>query len=231
MIDGIGAFDLVSHGAMLEGLRTFDGGDAALPFVKQFCGSTSRFCVSHEIVQGEGGEQGDPLVPALFALGLHQVLVAVQAGLLPSERLFAFLDDSNVVCRPDRVADVHASLQAEFWHHARMQVHQGKTQLWNRDGVTPRGIAARIEDEDAIVWRGDPAKILGTPLGHAVFVQDSTSHDVLLERIRQSPTSKWRGCWFSVRANYNLHVVHPDLAHPFAEQHDAKVCLALKVTI
>ena len=31
-IDGIGAFDLVSRGAMLEGLRTLDGGDAALPF-------------------------------------------------------------------------------------------------------------------------------------------------------------------------------------------------------
>ena len=29
-IDGIGAFDLVSRGAMLEGLRTLDGGDAAL---------------------------------------------------------------------------------------------------------------------------------------------------------------------------------------------------------
>ena len=98
-------------------------------------------------------------MPALFALGLHQALVAVQA---PSERLFAFLDDIYVVCSPDRVADVHASLQAELWRHARIQVHQGKTQLWYRDGVTPRGTealtaAARIEDEDAIVWRGDPA--------------------------------------------------------------------------
>ena len=34
-IDGIGAFHLVSRGAMLEGLRTLDGSDA-LPFVKQF---------------------------------------------------------------------------------------------------------------------------------------------------------------------------------------------------
>ena len=101
-------------------------------------------------------------MPASFAPGLHQALVAVQAGLLPSERLFAFLDDIYVVCSPDRVADVHASLQAELWRHARIQVHQGKTQVWNRDGVMPRGTealtaAARTEDEDAIVWRGDPA--------------------------------------------------------------------------
>ena len=71
-------------------------------------------------------------MPALFALGLHQALVAVQAGLLPSERFFAFLDDIYVVCSPDRVADVHASLQAELWRHARIQVHQGKTQLWKQ---------------------------------------------------------------------------------------------------
>ena len=96
-------------------------------------------------------------MPALFALGLHQALVAVQAGLLPSERLFAFLDDIYVVCSPDRVADVYGSLQAELWRHARIQVHQGKTQLWNRGGVMLHGTdaltaAARIEDASTGVW-------------------------------------------------------------------------------
>ena len=56
--------------------------------------------------------------------------------------------------------------------------------------------AARVEDEDAIVWRGDPElpeveqgiRLLGTPLGHPIFVEDqlarlTTSHRVLLERI------------------------------------------------
>ena len=211
-----------------------------------FSGKTKRG-VNHDICQGEGGEQGDPLMPALFALGLHQALVAVQAGLLPSERLFAFLDDIYVVCSPDRVADVHASLQAELWRHARTQVHQGRTQLWNRDGVTPRGtevltVAARIEDEDAIVWRGDPAlpqeqgvKILGTPLGHAAFVQDQLarlSHDVLLERIQAVPDLQvaWLLLVFCTasRANCYLRVVHPDLPRPFAEQHDAKVWRCLQ---
>ena len=27
---------------------------------------------THEIMQGEGGEQGDPLMPMLYALGQHQ---------------------------------------------------------------------------------------------------------------------------------------------------------------
>ena len=92
----------------------------------------------------------------------------------------------------------------------------------------PRGTealtaAARTEDEDAIVWRGDPAlppqeqgvKLLGTPLGHAAYVQDqlarlSTSHDVLLERIQAVPDLQvaWLLLVFCAasRANYYLRV-------------------------
>ena len=47
----------------------------------------------HEIRQGEGGEQGDPLMPALFALDQHPALEAIQGTLQPSEILMAFLDD------------------------------------------------------------------------------------------------------------------------------------------
>ena len=42
--------------------------------------------------QGEGGEQGDPLMPALFALGQHTALVTVQNHLFPTEGLLVFLD-------------------------------------------------------------------------------------------------------------------------------------------
>ena len=44
--------------------------------------------------QAEGGEQGDPLVPALFALAMHQALVALQTELRPEERSLAFLNDA-----------------------------------------------------------------------------------------------------------------------------------------
>ena len=144
----------LSRGAMLEGLRTLEGGSVALPFVMQFYGSPSTCLwedergVNHEIPQGEGGEQSDPLMPVLFALRLHQALIAVQANLLPSECVLAFLDDIYVVCSPGRVSDVYASLQHVLWRHSRIEVHQGKTQLWNCDGVVPSGcedmtIAAR----------------------------------------------------------------------------------------
>ena len=39
----------------------------------------------------------------LFSLGLHRVLVSVKSQLEDEEKLFAFLDDVYVICRPTRV--------------------------------------------------------------------------------------------------------------------------------
>ena len=62
-IDGIGACDLISRGSMLQGLHNV--APSALPFVRQFYGSPSKYLweddsgTVHEIDQREGGEQGD----------------------------------------------------------------------------------------------------------------------------------------------------------------------------
>ena len=114
----------------------------------------------HDVQQGEGGEQGDAKMPALFALGQHNALVSLQLRLSPHERLFAFLDDIYLVCSPDRVLPIFQALEIELWVHSRIQIHQGKTQLWNKGGVPPLGwetLAAHAwgSDPDAIVWRGD----------------------------------------------------------------------------
>ena len=156
--------------------------------------------VVHEVVQGEGGEQGDALMPALFSLGQHRSLEAIQARLRPSERLFAFLDDVYAVCSPGRAADVFTTIQEQL-ATVGIRVHDGKTQLWNRPGRVPTGAqaltaAARRSDPDAIVWRGDTTlppedqgmTILGTPLGHEQFVRArlvtvSAKHDRLMSQI------------------------------------------------
>ena len=190
----LGAFDLVSRFSMLRGLQGVEGGGSVLPFVRQFYGSPSSFLWddacgnTHDIFQGEGGEQGDPLMPALYSLGQHRALEAVARRLYPTERLFAFLDDLYVVCRPDRVVDVQHILAAELWSHAKIQILHGKTQVWNRGGVESTEIetlqaAAQVSVPDALVWRGDPTlpeveqgmKILGTPLGHPIYVQSFLS--------------------------------------------------------
>ena len=74
-VDGIGAYDLISRHAMLSGLRDMEDGAELLPFVSSFYGRPSTYLwedelgVVHDIQQGEGGEQGDALMPIFVQLG------------------------------------------------------------------------------------------------------------------------------------------------------------------
>ena len=70
---------------MLRGLLEVEGGGAALPFVR-FYGSPSEYVweddegIVHRIPQGELGElgeQGDAVMPLLFAVGQHGALEAI----------------------------------------------------------------------------------------------------------------------------------------------------------
>ena len=112
-VDGVGAFDLISRVSMMKSLRHAVDGESIIPFVRSFYGQPSTYFWGddsgevHSIPQGEGGEQGDPLMPLLFCLGQHPALAAVSAALQDGERLFAFLDDLYIVlgavfvcCRP-----------------------------------------------------------------------------------------------------------------------------------
>ena len=250
-VDGIGAYDLISRHAMLSGLRDMEDGAELLPFVSSLYGRPSTYLwedelgVVHDIQQGEGGEQGDALMPMLFSLGQHRALVASAEQLQENEKLFAFLDDIYVVCDPDRVENVHQLLQRELWVHARISLHLGKTQVWNRSGECPPACeemqrAAVQVDPDVRVWNGDVSrpgseqglKILGTPVGQPEYVttkldQLIEKHRVLLERIPavNDLQSSWLFLTFcaATRANYTLRNVQPELALWFAVQHDANV--------
>ena len=77
------------------------------------------------------------MMPFLFSLGQQGALNAVQ----PTERFFAHLDDIYFVRRPQRVGGLYAALQDALRRHAGIQIHCGKTQIWNRAGVRPREYA------------------------------------------------------------------------------------------
>ena len=128
--------------------------------------------------KGRGVEQRDALMPLLYALSQHQGLLAVQSQLRSSERLFAFLDDIYVVSGPERTCEVYNILQKQLWDYSRIQINTGKTQIWNRAGVVPRGHddllrLAQLDDPEAQIWFGDWSappqergiRVLGTPLG------------------------------------------------------------------
>ena len=131
-----------------------------LPFARQFYGSASS-CTwlddnggEHDVVQGEGGEQGDPLMPALYSLAEHAVLSEAAAGLREGEAIFAFLDDTYVVSAPERTGELHGALEDALWRHAHICLHQGKTRVWNAAGEEPSGFA-RLQPVGADpVWTG-----------------------------------------------------------------------------
>ena len=86
-------------------------------------------------------------MPALFSLGQHRALEAVQSH------------DIYLVCSPDRVWQIHEDLRTQLWTHAKVQMHKGKTQVWNRGGVASDGwerldAEAQRSDHEAVVWRG-----------------------------------------------------------------------------
>ena len=94
-IDGIGAHDHILRSAFLTKLH-----NVPTPGPRHTCGEDSEG-MKHQIVQAEGGEQGDPLMPLLFSLGIHDSLCAVRDRLRPQDELFAYLDDVHVASPPN----------------------------------------------------------------------------------------------------------------------------------
>ena len=139
-VDGIGAYDTISRTSMLEGLRRVPDANSCLPFVRQFYAQPSTYVWHdsngrpHPITQAEGGEQGDPLMPALFSLGQRGALEAVQANLEEGETLFAFLDDVYAVSPPHRVRAIYNQLAHHLETHTNIRLNSGKTRIWNAAG-------------------------------------------------------------------------------------------------
>ena len=184
-------------------------------------------------------------MPLLFNLGLHTSLKSISDRLLITEKIFAFLDDIYLVCRPNRVAAVYEIVRQKLQRHTNIDIHSGKTKIWNRSGEKPSGVdqltaAARVQDPCAIVWRGDlelpvseqGMKVLGVPLGRdenaTRFLEKKTEHhDTLFHRIPLVPDvqASWLLLSFcaATRANFYLRNVTPEVARSFAISHDLKM--------
>ena len=151
-----------------------------------------------------------------------------------NERIFAYLDDVYVVSTQDRVFEVHQLLEDTLAWHCKAHVHEGKTQVWNRAGIAPVGIdvltaRARIDNPEAVVWKGDPLlpvdlqglKALGVPIGQPEYAQaflvwKSEAQRQLCERIPWVEDTQV--AWLlllmcgSTWANFWLRAVRPELS-------------------
>ena len=95
-------------------------------------GSQSRFLWSdqkglvHDIFQGEGGEQGCPLMPALFALALHNSIHSADVQLAGGEHIMCFLDDLYLVTTRNRVLEAFETVAQEVQNGTGIRTHMGK---------------------------------------------------------------------------------------------------------
>ena len=252
-VDGVGAYDHISRQSMLSALADRPELAGLLPYVALFYSSPSVYIFydeqgrAHEVRQGEGGEQGDPLMPCLFALGQHKALLEVRARLHPSDTLYAFLDDIYVTGPPDHTASQFGHVREALARHANIQVHLGKTRAWNSAGEEPPGLLAQLPTEDPAnpCWTGSwalaeaqqGAVVLGSPIGSRGFVAEKLTQrlreqDRLLQQLPHVPhlQSAWLLLLYCAapRCTYLVRTVPPSDTAEFAAKHDAAVlrCLA-----
>ena len=122
----------------------------------------------HTIQQGDGGEQGDALMPALFCLGLHQALRRIQSALPPGADILAYLDDVYVVCDPDEVDHILQITRHELLTSCHINVNIGKLAIW---GPTPAPCPIAMAETTREAWQADKPeaergiKVFGTRFG------------------------------------------------------------------
>ena len=205
---------------MLTGLRNVVGGNAALPFVRLFYGRPSVYLweddlgTVHRIPQGEGGEQGDALMPLLFAvLGVfRQHLHGDQ-----SRQSWSRVRHRSGVASP--------RMHRDPW---------GKTRVWNRaGGVQCFGENCSNSGPTGVVWEGQIShqqnkgwRYWGRPWDIQI------SWRVICRALHASNKCCWTAFrWFqmsnprgfcclhcaSARANFQLRVVRPSAVENFQD--------------
>ena len=176
-VDISAAYDTVSREAMLSALREVPQASVVrLWYARESVYVWAAGSQAHRITQAEGGEQGDPLMPALFALAFAPALRDLHADLRPDEQALAFLDDAYILAPPHRALQLYHRFEGHAMHRAQLRLNPGKTRVWNSAGVHPDGVDSLAPDGD--VWVGNPALdsaqrgfvALGVPLGTPEFV-------------------------------------------------------------
>ena len=240
-IDGVGAFDHVSRTRMFEQLMANGSLHGLLPFVRLWYGVPSQFKWTNDegkvytIPQGDGGEQGDALMPALFCLALHSALEQIKADLPAGAEVIAYLDDIYVVCDPADVANVYDVIRATLRRTCHIDVNIGKLAAWSKNtNPCPPGLRAR----GATAWVYDKPeaeqgiRVLGSPFGTHAYVAEfgnaqAEAKAKLLHILPKLPSLQmaWLLLYYCAipRLNHLLRTTPPSQSREAAATHDRNV--------
>ena len=172
-IDGIGAYDHVLRSAMLTKLADVPQLQGLIPFVRSVYAQPTAYSwededgVRREVVQHEGGEQGDPLMGLfLFSLAVHDSLCAAKQHMLPGEHLFAY-SRRRLRGGPCQIA---LGQFTTCWGRSCSQERGSDSTLARPGSGTKRENAPQILMIFAPeVWSPQGMKILGTPIGTVAY--------------------------------------------------------------
>ena len=173
---------------MLRKLHEVEKLCGLLPFVRGVYSQPSTYHWQNKdgtrrvITQCDGGEQGDPLMPLLFCLAVHDALAEVKEQLQDGEVIFAFLDDVYALCAPERARKIYDLFEEKLLQVEVIRLHTGKTRTWNKVGEVPN----RMEELGPSVWSPARVKILGSPVGTDEFCLEAAR-----ERLEEE-TQLWR---------------------------------------
>ena len=250
--DAKGAYDNASRQRMLEELERV--APALVPFVSLFYSEPSTYLweddagQTWEIPQAEGGEQGDPLMPALFSLVVRGPLAAAAQRLDPGDLLTAFLDDVFLITSRERARASFDVVREELARGAGIELEDSKTRVYaDALGPPPPGIA-ELGSADDPVWRADPAlppaqrgvRVLGMPLGSPEYVAAFLDSRLALEQrlLARLPNVRDPQCeWLLLllcaepRANHLLRTVAGPELEAYAEAHDVALRDAFAVLV
>ena len=241
-MDGIGAYDHVLRAAMLTRLSKMSNARKLLPFVRLSYARPSSYAwfdakgERHNVRQAEGGEQGDPLMPLLFSIGIQSALEVVAGQLHHGENVCAFLDDVYILCQPARVHVLHSVLEATLLSVAGIRLNQGKTRAWNKGAIVPES----IDDISPDAWQPAGIKVLGTPIGSDEYVADRMSERIAKESAlwHAIPTIPDLQCAWQLllqsanpRANHAMRTLPPSVSRAYCEAHDKGIWSTAKLLI
>ena len=158
-------------------------------------------------------------MPLFFSLAIHNALAEVKENFEPGEHMFAFLEDVYVLSITELVRSTTS------W---QIQLHAGKKRTWNRAGARP----PNMDDVGPDLWNPDGIKILGTPVGHDVCVEEESK---LWERIGWVPDVQ---CAWQIsvqcagpRCHHWLRTVPPRQSAAYAASHDSGMWQAMATVL
>lgn len=168
-VDLENAFNSIDRQAVLLAVRAF------FPEVEtwfRFCyGDPAKLFCEGEVLpfgSAQGVQQGDPLGPLLFALGLFSVCASLKEGVGKDSLTVWYLDDGTVVGDAAEVARAW-NLILEGVKKLGLNVNKKKCELF-----VPQGLHGDLPGElaEVPVVQGSGFELLGAPVGEKAFCEE-----------------------------------------------------------